>query len=548
MNTKTTKPPKVGLISFKGILFNYADLSEPQIKQLTSKLTFTQKMNQGKRVVYKKTYFYKIYELPSKKLFAIARAALIHNYKNIQAIPFILKNKVLDGTDITPERFLRDNTSGVNLEVPQQVVHDYLINQINQELETHGVAGVIFVMDAGLGKSFVAAKLIETIKKKTLLVVMNNNQMQQWCTDVFAKYYPNLKIGTIKAKKTDGDVVVVIINSLKKLTNEYLKTFGLIIYDEIPEFMGDDRRQAFWNTGVKRALGLTATPDERTDGMDIYYKQLVGPLIIANDVEGFGIDPIIWQGNVTAIQYSGPPKYTKHLTSCTGDMNCSLMNQQLSEDPYRNQLVINDIVDLYKQGKFIYVFAQKRVHLTNLHRILISLGIQCEQDDAPDDDDLDNPEDTSGENPLPDPDTTIKKVKAQTLMGGSNDEEIVKAKLRSRIILTTFGYGSVGMSIVKMDAILFYTPRRNKMRQILGRILRRGGDPTQVRAIKDYIDVNTNLKSQYTDRKKVYNEKGFPITKIQISYKKVQLKDFKLTDSNDRESIEASLQDDQDDQ
>ena len=497
--------------TMKGIVFDVKCISKIQLENLMHCLTWKKRMQNGKRIVIIQTEFYKIYELPDKKLFAIARHAFHQNFKNFQQHILTshpggtnLTYKVPKGKDVT-------FTTTIKLEPPQKAVCDYLIDYFQPNTPEGGKkpTGCVFVMDAGLGKSFVASKIIERLGKKTLLVVMNTNQLQQWKADVFGKYFSGVTIGEYSAKKkADGDIVIVIIKSLIKLEQNYLKEFGLVIFDEIPEFMGPSYREAFWKTNTQYVLGLTATPDERLDGMDIFYKQLVGPLVRATDIEGFNVEQIIWKGRVKTIRYTGPPQFTKTLTSVTNEMSCTMMNQQFSQDPYRCQLIYNYIVELYNAGKNVYIFATNRDHLENMCNIIRKANIDFTIED-----------DDEG----PKAQKTVK-----TLMGGVSDAEVVEAKKKSRIIFTTYSYGAVGMSIIKMDAIIFMTSRKNKMRQILGRILRRGGDPSIVRDIIDIVDYSTGIKSQYYKRKKIYEEKNFPIELIDIDYSSITLKNFSL--------------------
>lgn len=504
--------PKLECVdTMKGIVFDLKCISKLQMENLMHSLTWKKRMQNGKRVVIIQTEFYKIYELPDKKLFAIARHAFHQNFKNFQQhIPeFHLTYKVPKGKDVT-------YTTTIKLEPPQKAVCDYLVEYFKSGPQKPN--GCVFVMDAGLGKSFVASKIIERLQKKTLLVVMNTNQLQQWKADVFGKYFSGVTIGEYSAKKkADGDIVIVIIKSLIKLEQNYLKEFGLVIFDEIPEFMGPSYREAFWKTNTQYVLGLTATPDERLDGMDIFYKQLVGPLVRATDIEGFNVEQIIWKGRVKTIRYTGPPQFTKTLTSVTNEMSCTMMNQQFSQDPYRCQLIYNYIVELYNAGKNVYIFATNRDHLDNMCNIIRKSNIDFTIED----------EEVPSE-PEEDKVRLGAITKVKTLMGGVSDAEVVEAKKKSRIIFTTYSYGAVGMSIIKMDAIIFMTSRKNKMRQILGRILRRGGDPSIVRDIIDIVDYSTGIKSQYYKRKKIYEEKDFPIEVIDIDYSSITLKNFTL--------------------
>jgi len=69
-----------------------------------------------------------------------------------------------------------------------------------------------------------------------------------------------------------------------------------------------------------------------------------------------------------------------------------------------------------------------------------------------------------------------------------------------------------------MTCIIEATPRRNGLRQILGRILRRGSDESIVRQVVDIVDTRTGLRSQAADRRKIYLEKGYPILKAAASW------------------------------
>ncbi len=90
-------------------------------------------------------------------------------------------------------------------------------------------------------------------------------------------------------------------------------------------------------------------------------------------------------------------------------------------------------------------------------------------------------------------------------VGGIKDAQVTALKTNARILLTTFGYSSTGISIDKMTAIVFATPRRANMQQILARILRRGGDLTITRRVIDIIDNRTPMRGQYADRALAYD-------------------------------------------
>ena len=98
----------------------------------------------------------------------------------------------------------------------------------------------------------------------------------------------------------------------------------------------------------------------------------------------------------------------------------------------------------------------------------------------------------------------------------SDLEELKKNK--QSIILTTYKYGSQGISIDKMDAIILCQPRKSDTEQTIGRILRASGNVESERIIIDIIDMCTTLKSQFSFRKKIYQEFNFDLEIIKVHH------------------------------
>jgi hypothetical protein len=103
------------------------------------------------------------------------------------------------------------------------------------------------------------------------------------------------------------------------------------------------------------------------------------------------------------------------------------------------------------------------------------------------------------------------------LRGGATDEQCANAK-HARIVLTTFGYSRRGVSLTNMTCLIFVSPRRNGMRQLLGRIIRRGSDQSIVRQIIDVKDMRSPLKNQNTTRRKTYKLKNYSIYMVEHHY------------------------------
>ena len=161
-------------------------------------------------------------------------------------------------------------------------------------------------------------------------------------------------------------------------------------------------------------------------------------------------------------------------------------------------MVLDLIKERYDDGKYIFIFAGVREILDNLEKLIkkyLKLDPLVRVND---------------------------KDKVAGIKGGASTEDVERAVEKSRIILTTYQYGGKGLSIVKMNCGISYTPRRHGMKQVTGRITRMGGDPTVPREWIDIRDMETKSKTQYYNRKQDYDEKGFDITEENISFKKLK--------------------------
>lgn len=97
------------------------------------------------------------------------------------------------------------------------------------------------------------------------------------------------------------------------------------------------------------------------------------------------------------------------------------------------------------------------------------------------------------------------RTSLSVLTGGATGVQISQSSNKTTMIFTTYGYMGTGKSIPKMDTILFITPRRNGVEQVIGRIFRPGPNKN-VRWIIDIVDWKINLKSQWYERLNVYEK------------------------------------------
>jgi hypothetical protein len=245
-----------------------------------------------------------------------------------------------------------------------------------------------------------------------------------------------------------------------------------------------------------------------------------------------------FRGEVRIVEYTGHPDNCETATTPTGTMSAILTIGNIIKDTARQQLIASEAKRIYllhenasetellrlglgprplsaatpthpvneirRHG--VFVFAEHREYLIELRNAIVQQF-----------NDTENPEDI------------IIAPELSMLRGGVSKKAVGNArKAKSHIVLTTYGFSRRGISLPDMTCIIAATPRRNGLRQILGRILRRGSDESIVRQIVDIVDVRTGLRSQNVDRRKIYKEKNYPITKVSASWENY------LVDKNDK--------------
>jgi superfamily II DNA or RNA helicase len=525
----------LGKLTTRGIVFDYDQFEKfvgmKSTEDLLKELTISKTKKMGNKFTTREETCYKLVKVGDRKMITFARFTLDQIRDKIilsrtrRELPTNWKyqNTITPGTQIDPAQL----SPGPTLDSNQTAALEHLMKTVYSDDQTkRGFSSAVLVMGTGTGKSYMAAALIGKIGKKTLVIGPSDVVLKE-TRDALTKSYPDLVIGEYSSKiKQDGDVVLMIVNSAlspeftftaktkipgqRKLEiqtktykwYEYFTQFGLVIYDEIHNYTSSGRQEIFWRTNFRYGLGLTATPDENSWDMDIIFQKHVGPLILEQDIPGYNQNQIVWQGSVVPIEYHGPPEYTQKLVNeKTGWASHGEMCKQWASDPYRSKLIMNIIMQSWREGRNIFVFARTREHVDKMAleftKLLPKESTLCQNDSDS---------------------VTVSAV----LMGGASDAIISSAKQAS-VIFITYDYGWQGVSIPKMDTIIFATPRMAKMRQIRGRITRKSGDTSIHRYVYDIVDAETEMgKNEFRERKKIFSEESnfkFTIEKpIKINY------------------------------
>lgn len=402
----------------------------------------------------------------------------------------------------------------------QQIVVKNIVNDI---FGKKALAGATLLMRAGTGKSYAAMDIIGKMKLKTLIVVPNTYLLDQWVT-ILEQYFPECQIGTLYGKqKKDGDIIVGIINTISDLqqyemitkkpipnigktlkhtkiselvkVDDILKQVGLTIFDESHMYVSKEFRKVFKRIWSRYTLGLSATPDIREDKLDIIHQLWLGAIVKADDMEGYSLEQDSFISDANMIEYHALNDHCKFNIRDDGMIDYSSIVNAIVNDPHRNNLIIQQTIELMNQGLYTFVFSDRRSHLEHLYDLLES---KCRE--------LHNAVNIE----LPESD---KKV---ILYGGCDGDTIDKAKSISTVIFTTYAYSSTGVSITKMNGLVLSTPRRSNMTQIINRVFRLGSDQSIKRIIIDIVDAKLPIKNQVRERVKAYQERGCEIIKSKV--------------------------------
>jgi hypothetical protein len=401
--------------------------------------------------------------------------------------------------------------------------------------------GVAYLqMDTGLGKTRVGCAVAARLGAPALVVVPTQSIGEQWvdelkelCPEMVAGVFhnPPKRSRRVPPGPRTHDLVVVIVNTFREKGPSFLEGFGLVILDEAHEYHSAHNSRALWLAQTPAVLGLSATPEERADGLDLYVHLHLGPVVRPEAIPGFDAGAVNFRGEVRVLEYVGHPAHCETATTPSGTMSAILTIGNIIEDPCRLRLVAAEVERLYRLHETappeelarlglgprpesaatpahpagevrrhgVFVFAEHRKYLPALRAVLLARFGEAE---------VFAPELEPAERPT-----------VSILRGGVARAEVRRARRAgAHIVLVTFGFGRRGLSLPDMTAIVEATPRRNGGRQLLGRVLRRGSDESIVRQVVDIVDVRTGLKGQASDRRKVYKAKAWPISKLAASW------------------------------
>lgn len=331
-----------------------------------------------------------------------------------------------------------------------------------------GKSGITLNLPTGHGKTYVAMALMNVLKCPTLIACNTIKIANQWY-ELLKKTYLKIKIGIYHSdNKIDGDIMVGVIDSLSlsnafKFKNkeynwkEFYNRWKFSIFDESHNYCTGKKSNIFRRISSVYTLGLSATPDQRVDGFDKISTWYIGPIITTDDISGYmelyenDTDIPIFNGTIKAIKYHATKQYAKQFYNDNGRINMHKTLHCIMNDPDRKKLIVNEIIRLINENHCILIFSSRISYLIELKKNLTVTNKEFENSIILD---------------------ILDEEKLQILIGGSTDNEMNNAKKTSRVIFTTYPFFKEGISIPRITAIIYATPKKRGYEQTNGRCIR----------------------------------------------------------------------------
>lgn len=354
------------------------------------------------------------------------------------------------------------------------------------------------------GKTVVAIKLIAERKVNTLILVDKTTLVRQWQEKleeflIIHEPLPGMQateprkrgrkkkihlIGQLGAGKDtlNGIVDIAIMQSISRqgAVRDCIRNYGMIIADECHHASAFTYEQILKNTNARYVYGLTATPT-RKDGHHPILNMHLGAIRYRDDARK--------QAERRPFEHYVIPRFTSLRRPVDGNNNEISIQQwytRICEDEFRNEQIIEDVLQCYRDGRSIVVLSLRTAHVERLATII--------KEEVPD---------------------------VITLTGALSARQSKEAlrcirempENRNLIIVATGPFIGEGFDEPRLDTLFLAMPIswKGTLQQYAGRLHRLADRKREVR-VYDYVDVHVQmLERMYQKRLKGYASMGYKI-------------------------------------
>ena len=228
-------------------------------------------------------------------------------------------------------------------------LRDYQTNVLNEYLKAiefgisddknKGNGSALIELWTGAGKTVLGLKIIEVLKKKTIIFVHKTFLKNQWIERI-QQYLPNARIGSIQGQNIDienKDIVLAMIQSvsMKTYNDNLFDSFGLSIYDECHHMSSEVFCNCLKKCNTLYGLGLSATMN-RKDGLSNVFKMYLGDICYKHCKKG-SEDEVL----VKAIEFNiDDDEYNEVERDFRGQVKYSTMVNKVSNLNLRSDFII----------------------------------------------------------------------------------------------------------------------------------------------------------------------------------------------------------------
>jgi len=357
---------------------------------------------------------------------------------------------------LPPGESIEVTFNGALREIQQTVIDETVKSNYNGLLN----------ISTGMGKTVMALKLVELLKKKTLIIVHAEFLLDQWVERI-KEYLPGARIGVIRQDRCEWESKDIVVGMIQSITQrdypkECFKSFGFMVVDEVHHVSSRTFSSIFFKIQTKHMIGLSATP-ERKDGLTKVIHWFIGPEIV--NIKRETGKPSI------KFVFADCKEYIEKRNKMEKP-NGPLMITDLTVVPKRNKLIYSLVQELLLESRKILILTERRAHCENIKNYLVNIGID-----------------------------------AGVYLGGMKTSARSDS-IEKDVIIGTYQASGEGFDVPKLDTLILATPKSD-VEQAVGRILRQKNQNEPV--VVDIVDQFSIFNGQYYKRKKYYKKSEFKL-------------------------------------
>ena len=390
----------------------------------------------------------------------------INLYQETEDFVKFPRGLVKDLFEIIPNVSIEDQTATNPVEFPKSNIE---LREYQEKAVTEMMAknqGVL-VAPPGAGKTVMAVDMVMKRKQKTLVLCHTKDLKEQWL-DRFQKF-TGMMPGVIDDKNFDTEqpIIVGMVQSLtgKRLTEDFLNSFGCVILDESHHAPASTFERLINQFPARYRYGLTATP-ERRDGLSFMLHGVFGPVIHTVEREELFSEGQIIKPIIRAV-------YTNfYMPEC--DDYRSLLDG-VTNDPDRIYQILTYLSIEAGNGHSCLVLSERISHIEDLFLIFgtVEAGIKSEILTS-----------------------KVPKAERKRILQDAEEGKV-------KVIFAT-KLADEGLDVPRLDRLFLTCPVRSgsKVTQQVGRIMRTFPGKQDAK-VYDFVDKNIGLAwSQWLTRKR----------------------------------------------